>query len=104
MGAVPFDTALYQERHGPDQSSHHHHGMEPDKTPLEEASRGHLAPPSVVGVAYHEAGEDEEEIHCQVAVGDGSAGMEFEHMIDDDDQGCDSAEAVKNVVMGAGIL
>ncbi len=61
-------------------------------------------PPVVILPHLHEAGEDEEEIHCQVAVGDGSACMEFEHMVDDDDQGGDSAEAIKNVVMGAGIL
>ena len=74
--------------------------MQSDKAALEEASDSHLVPAVVVGVSDHEAGKDEEEIYGKVAVWERGLGVELEDMVDNHYQGRDSAQAVKDEIMG----
>ena len=95
--------------------------MQADEAPADEVAHRHTVPspialggrglPSVVvGIAHHETGEDEEEIDGQKAVehvlfrppcgkGDG-----LEQMIAQYGQGCHTTQAVKDVIMGFGVI
>ena len=76
--------------------------METDQTSLEETLQAELRPSVVVCISHDEAGEDEEEVHCKIAVVeflvDGTCGEAFEYMEPYDHQGCNTSEAVQQFV------
>ena len=73
---------------------------------LEEAPGGHAVPAVVVGITYHEAAQNEEEVHGQVAVihdlsaDEGDVGLEA--MEYDDHQCSHSSESVQDLIARLG--
>lgn len=106
--AVPHLPAGEEEGERPQQGAHHHHRLQADQSPPEEILPRHLSPPAVVvGIPHHEAGEDEEEVHRQVAVVEllvvGAGGERLEDMVPDHHDGCHAAQPVQDAVMRFGV-
>ncbi len=102
---IPLFGALYHKGYDAEHHSHDKHRMKADDTPQHEFSFGKpLTPPAVVGIAYHEARQDEEKVDGQIAVVesliDRRCGESLEEVIPYHHKGRDSAQAVEKFVVG----
>ena len=77
--------------------------MQTCQAALEEATEAHLAPSVIVGISDHETGQNEEEIHCKIAVIEfliyRACCKSFEYMIPDDHKCSHTSEAVKDCIV-----
>jgi GH24 family phage-related lysozyme (muramidase) len=85
--------------------------MQADKTAFEELPGTHVVPTAVVGIAYHKTRQYEKEIYCNVSVAQSGyyaaagfifchgKGESFENMVKQNKNGCNTAQAVKQLVM-----
>ena len=84
--------------------------MQTDKAPFEIAQDGKafFAPPVVVSIPDDEAGEEEKEVHGEVAVvhdlGNGAFGVALEDVVEYDDEGGHASQAIERQVMGFGVF
>ena len=96
-------AALEIEHDGADDHRHDDHRMQANQPALEEFGGRHRLPAVVVGIADDEAGQDEKEIHRQVAMVDdldkpaGRVGLE--QVEGHDDEGGHAAQTIENRVM-----
>ena len=110
-GAVPLLAALQHVEHHAQYGAHYNHGVQADEASLEEVAQGQrFAPTVVVGIADDEAGEDEEEIHGQVAMVDdgdegasGGEGQSLEDVVEHHEQGCHPTQSVQDFIMRLGV-
>lgn len=101
---IPPLPAGNEEGDRTQQGPHDHHRLQAYQPPPEEILQRHPQPPSViVGITDHEPREDEEEIHCQVAMVEmlvvGAGGERLEEMVAYHHDGCHAAQAVKDAVV-----
>ena len=102
-GAVPLHAALDQIGHGAERHAEYDHRVESDHAAQHEAGGGHaFAPAVVVGITENEAGEHEEEVDGKITMVqhlvDGRSGESFAEMVEDHENGRDSAQAVEQVI------
>ena len=99
----PHVAILKIEHRRTDGHAQHHHRLQADQTPLEEAADGHAPPAVVVGVADDESRKGEEEIDGQIAVVEQlvemACGVRLAKVEDDDEQRRNAAQAVQNFIV-----
>ena len=102
----PEAVGAKEEQQYANEGSHQGHWMQTRKTALEKASKGHLVPAVVIGIAYHESGQQEKEIHGHIPVidylGGRAVGFVLEYVKCQDQEGCHSPETVKDLIPGLG--
>lgn len=83
---------------GPDDDGQNHQWMQPNQPYFDELPKAHALPAVIVGIADHEAGQQEKEINRQVPVTHGVAGQRWvitlEQMEDDHEDGRRATQAV----------
>ena len=111
MCAVPSFASLQNIEYDAQHGAHHDHGVQTYESAFEKVTQRHGASQTVVvGVTDDETGQNEEKVDGQVSVVDDndrsaarSKGKTFENVVEYDQQGCNSAQTVQELIVGLGI-
>ena len=109
--SIPSFASDSEEGYGAYNSSHDQHRVQTNKAAFEKFAHGHLVPAVIICIADHKSGKDEEEVHSNMAVVQGSDQSaahaigslgkreSFKDVVNDNQQGCDTSQAIQQLVM-----